>query len=520
MFLKEERVTPPERQAAMPEVLEDYKAQHMRLVAQSRELERLRRQVRSSAEREAAAIVTAARRDVRQVLVEARRELLVLVAQLQAVGCDTPGQELPGNTVEGRATESIAAAPSNAPQEPFGASEIVTTARRDVREVLVEAQTELVALAEEARELRARISGHQEFTVEPVRSRAAVTEESHQILAPLVPAQPVEQFTTSEHDPLGSPSRLWLGVAAAVAFATIGLVFFVSNRGSGASANAAAVQASGPRAGTVKPQDAAAKTTPAAASAATPAPARVSSAVSLEIDARRPAWIRTIVDGRGDIGRTFAAGEKRTVSANREIVVRAGDAGAVYVALNGGAAKALGGDGQVITRRFGVPVASRQPAVLQTTAESPSTPAGLRADAPPADVGTAGVAEAAPVPPVATAEREILRETQRWFEAYFGGDTEGMGTIATTDFSLVDERPENQRLPVTMRGVERGLQQVRIEVAGDGAVISARMTERTSIDGRSREYVSLVSGVWIRSEGRWRLTSVRFVNPGSIGPLH
>ena len=40
--------------------------------------------MRSSAEREAMEIVTTARRDVRKVIMEARRELLVLSAQVQA----------------------------------------------------------------------------------------------------------------------------------------------------------------------------------------------------------------------------------------------------------------------------------------------------------------------------------------------------------------------------------------------------------------------------------------------------
>src|SRR5919106_6107584 len=104
MFLKD--APHAERPTAMPELLQDYKAQRVRLIAQTRELERLRQQVRSSAEREAAAIVTAARQNVRRVLLDARHELLVLVAQLQAVGCDSPARELPQKILPSEATPS------------------------------------------------------------------------------------------------------------------------------------------------------------------------------------------------------------------------------------------------------------------------------------------------------------------------------------------------------------------------------------------------------------------------------
>src|SRR5688572_31553352 len=106
MFLKDAPHASSERPTSMPELLEDYKTQRVRLIAQTRELERLRQQVRSSAEREAAAIVTAARRNVRQVLLDARHELLVLVAQLQAVGCDTQAADLPQNIFPSEATSS------------------------------------------------------------------------------------------------------------------------------------------------------------------------------------------------------------------------------------------------------------------------------------------------------------------------------------------------------------------------------------------------------------------------------
>jgi ketosteroid isomerase-like protein len=133
-------------------------------------------------------------------------------------------------------------------------------------------------------------------------------------------------------------------------------------------------------------------------------------------------------------------------------------------------------------------------------------------------VGTTGRRDAAAAPAEASVEREILRAAQQWFEAYFAGDAPGMKHIESADFALVDDRAADRRLAATMPGVERGLQQVQIDVAGEGAVMSARLVERAQIDGQPREYVSLVSGVWLRTGNSWRLTGLRFIDPASVSP--
>jgi len=532
MFLKD---TPraPERPTSMPELLEDYKAQRVRLIAQTRELERLRQQVRSSAEREAAAIVTTARQNVRQVLLDARHELLVLVAQLQAVGCDTQAGDLP-QILPAEATSSSTVTTVSEPAAleslPAAAAEMVGGARRDVREVLLEAQSELVALAEEARELRVRIARQhglggpraQELSVtvtavatEPDESAPAVSEPDPASFS--VEPQIGLVGATAEYRPLASAPRIWIAIAAAVALVAVGIVLFFSSGRRVAAPGAP--QSLRPE----RVEAAASPAPPAAAPRAVPVanapldPSRL----SLTIDVRRPAWIRTTVDGRADVGRLFNAGEKRTVTARDAIVMRSGDAGAVFVSVNGGQSRALGLDGRIVTRRFANPSAQPQakPAALQAAAESAPPPAAPTAPVETAasDVGTTGRRDVAAGTSVAAAEREILRATQQWFEAYFAGNGEGMRSIATPDFAMVDERADGQRLPATMRAVERGLQEVRIEVAGDAAVISARLTERATVNGQLREYVSLVSGVWVRADGSWRLMGVRFIDPARIG---
>jgi hypothetical protein len=75
----------------------------------------------------------------------------------------------------------------------------------------------------------------------------------------------------------------------------------------------------------------------------------------LRIDLRtlRRVWLRVAVDGRIAIEREVAAGEQLPFGADRSIVVRAGDAGAVTLSVGGVDQGPLGGDGQVVTRTFG-----------------------------------------------------------------------------------------------------------------------------------------------------------------------
>jgi cell division septum initiation protein DivIVA len=57
----------------VPGLLDHYRQQRQAWLAQADELVRMRDEVREAAEREAFEIVTAARRDVRRIIVEARR---------------------------------------------------------------------------------------------------------------------------------------------------------------------------------------------------------------------------------------------------------------------------------------------------------------------------------------------------------------------------------------------------------------------------------------------------------------
>ncbi|MBZ5556852.1 MAG: DUF4115 domain-containing protein [Acidobacteriia bacterium] len=111
---------------------------------------------------------------------------------------------------------------------------------------------------------------------------------------------------------------------------------------------------------------AAAETTPAAAPGAAtdtvpppappadvPAPAvAIEDRLTVGLSVKRPCWVSASVDGQRVIERLLAAGTQQTLDVKRELVLTAGDAGAIAVTLNGADAKPLGKSGEVVTTRF------------------------------------------------------------------------------------------------------------------------------------------------------------------------
>ena len=76
--------------------------------------------------------------------------------------------------------------------------------------------------------------------------------------------------------------------------------------------------------------------------------------VNLEMTTRRRVWVRVTIDGRRAFERECAAGERIPLHADRTILIRAGDAGAVALTRDGHDAGLLGRDGMIASREFTV----------------------------------------------------------------------------------------------------------------------------------------------------------------------
>jgi hypothetical protein len=95
-----------------------------------------------------------------------------------------------------------------------------------------------------------------------------------------------------------------------------------------------------------------ANTQPSPPVVATPSAGTANSRINLELLTHRTVWLRVTVDGRRTIEREAPAGQRIPVLGDRAIVIRAGDAGAITLSVNGRDQGPLGQDGAILTRTF------------------------------------------------------------------------------------------------------------------------------------------------------------------------
>jgi hypothetical protein len=332
-------------------------------------------------------------------------------------------------------------------------------------------------------------------------------------------------------------ARTFVGLFAATgALAVAGTIWWAVNRDS-APLSAAAPPVITEKSGAAP----AASGTPAVAA---PAPGTL----ALTIEARRPSWIRAQIDGKDETGRLYQAGETRHIYGARSVSIRAGDAGAVFVGVDGGTARALGDNGAAATKQFAaavVPAAapsgkapvslasatgatpavatSRAPSVEPTVATSrtqvpvpaaqPPAPAARPATAAPAATDTAAAVRDG----VAGGRPDLVQAAQQWLDAYQRRDRDAMGAIATDNVTVSDERSVTERFPAWQGGVQRDLDEVALELTGDVAVFTARMTEHA--DAAGGQHISRVSQFWQRRSGRWYVTNVRIIGEARLNQI-
>lgn len=88
-------------------------------------------------------------------------------------------------------------------------------------------------------------------------------------------------------------------------------------------------------------------TTPSVEPAAAPA-----DAVQIELQPQAECWVSATADGRPVIYRLMRPGERETITARAEVVLRVGDAGALEYVVNGRAGRVLGSSGEPVTVRI------------------------------------------------------------------------------------------------------------------------------------------------------------------------
>jgi hypothetical protein len=401
----------------VPDLIEQYRVRRDAWIAQADELGRLRDEVRGSAEREAMEIVTAARHDVRQIVMEARRELLVLSAQVQAaLGEAGARPDATGLLKGGSDTDGGIEKPDF--------EEAIFAHEEAVKGMLDEARADMDALTEDARTVPFQALS-EPAKLPPPPELPSVFSEATLLSAPHpLPSSPAasshtlshtpSMLSTSSHAPsmsstsshapsmstaasrtlLASPfsidsvpvpstrrARIVIGLFGVAGIAVlVGTIVWLRS-----GKEPAAIQTAAPATGPVSAPSTPApvSTTPSLTPTTPPPPVATiperPSALSLLVEARRSSWLRTTVDGESDSGRMLAQGETVRLNAQQSVSLRVGDAGAVFVSVNTGKATPLGRDGQVVTRQFVVENTDRQGA--SRAASTPQvSPANVQAE--------------------------------------------------------------------------------------------------------------------------------------------
>ena len=115
---------------------------------------------------------------------------------------------------------------------------------------------------------------------------------------------------------------------------------------------------------------------------------------------------------------------------------------------------------------------------------------------------------------------DLIAAGQQWLDAYQRRDRDAMASSGTEDMTISDERSVTERFPAWQVGVRRDLDQLELELSGDTALLTARMSERSG-DGAatSAQHVSRVSQIWVRRNGRWRLADVRIIGEARLNQI-
>jgi hypothetical protein len=135
-------------------------------------------------------------------------------------------------------------------------------------------------------------------------------------------------------------------------------------------------------------------------------------------------------------------------------------------------------------------------------------------------VDSAGAAAADKRPPAgppqpldAEQQAAIFARHVQWLDAYGRGDQSAMSSLTASGFSRRDERTGRSANAAASTGTPMQVSDVHIDVAGVGAVLTARL--RTTVDGVTSE--SMLSEVWVRGEQqRWSLMGVRITPVESV----
>ncbi|WP_445925853.1 helix-turn-helix domain-containing protein [Leptodesmis sp.] len=182
------------------------------------------------------------------------------------------------------------------------------------------------------------------FPIEPAVPPPTETDELGELGQEAQPASygPAKSATRPESPMFSSRPLLLAGVGAAVLIGAIALgIFSALRRPATPPPPIAASQSEIPAATAKKPA-------PSSSSSSTETGTRTTGLAKAEVSLTDRSWLQVIADGKTAFEGTLDQGEQRTWQARKELVITAGNAGAVVLSCNQGDATPLGNVWEVV----------------------------------------------------------------------------------------------------------------------------------------------------------------------------
>jgi ketosteroid isomerase-like protein len=127
-----------------------------------------------------------------------------------------------------------------------------------------------------------------------------------------------------------------------------------------------------------------------------------------------------------------------------------------------------------------------------------------------------------------SAEQELLKLEQEWYDAFLRTDTEAMNRIEADDFivitgmseapvtkerQLANIRARSEAVRKRMGSMTRRLEHVTIRTYGTVAIVNGVQTQTAPDDtGGTRSRKSLYTGVWVERDGGWRIVHAQWTD--------
>ena len=114
-------------------------------------------------------------------------------------------------------------------------------------------------------------------------------------------------------------------------------------------------------------------------------------------------------------------------------------------------------------------------------------------------------------------EQEIRRLEREWFDSYVGGDRAAFDRIVADDVVITygngsvgnkSQAIAEIKVPADSSYSLTG-DDIQVRVYGDTAVVTGRVTEKGTFNGRNLNSQSRYTDVWVRRNGRWQVVAAQ-----------